>query len=104
MSQITVEFEFEIGEIVFFKAADHNSAVRPRTYQIMERLAQECHGGIQRAYVLVGSREWVPELALSREEPLYRPESQQTIDAKCTESRARSATYRATNDPQTNDE
>lgn len=75
MSSITAEFEFEIGDLVFTRDAEHSNDARPKTFCIYERLAQECHGGIQRLYKVVGFKEAVPEVLLTKEEPPFCPVS-----------------------------
>lgn len=77
-SEITVKFEFEIGELVYIKGAQHCEGARPRRFVITERLAQQCHADMQRLYRLEGydNRGYgVPEVALTREEPLYQNKS-----------------------------
>lgn len=81
MSGFEVDFEFEIGELVFVKSALHADGVRPKYFVIIERLAQQCSGGIQRLYKLAGEEGVVPEIALTRDEPPYRPPS----DAEMTQ-------------------
>ena len=73
MSKIEVEFEFEIGQLVFFKGSQHTRSNRPKMFPIFERHAQECHGGIQKLYKLSFITELVPEVVLTTEEPQYRP-------------------------------
>jgi hypothetical protein len=85
MSEITVSFEFEIGELVFFRDAAHCHGIRPKRFIIEERFAQQCHGGIQRLYRLHGYPRdsgylGVPEIVLSREEPAFIPVSQAELD------------------------
>ena len=76
-SEVRAMFEFEIGELVFFKGTQHNRSCRPNQFCVTERLAQECHGGIQKMYRLSGTDPHLlhPEIALTREEPAYRPVS-----------------------------
>ena len=75
-SSITVTFEFEIGELVFIKSATHIIGSRPKRFLILERVVQQCHGGIQLMYLLdVPNLPLRPEIALTREEPAYRPVS-----------------------------
>ncbi len=70
-------FEFDIGELVFFRGAQHTCGCRPKQFCITERLAQECHGGVQKLYRLSGTdpHQLHPEIALTRGEPAYRPVS-----------------------------
>lgn len=79
MSGFTVEFEFEIGQLVYFKDADHTSEKRPRQFTVIERYGQECHAGVQRHYRLNGIAELIPEVALVTEEPAYRTVSESMI-------------------------
>lgn len=76
MSRMVVDFEFEIGQIVFFKSANHANGFRPATFAIYERVAQQCHGGIQCLYRLSGIEGLTPEPMLTRKEPEYRPMSE----------------------------
>ncbi len=72
MSRIEVWFIFEIGELVYFRGAPHNLRNIPQQFVVSERIAHECHGGIQRFYRLVGVPDLVPELGLSRITPPYQ--------------------------------
>jgi hypothetical protein len=78
-SEVTVKFEFEIGELVFIKGAQHSDQARPKQFVIFERIAQQCHADMQRLYRLIGYGEGssfgVPEIALTRVEPPYREKS-----------------------------
>ena len=80
MSKLEVEFKFEIGDIVFFRSAQHDKGNRPRPFCIVERLAQQCHADTQRLYVLACNSGFVPEVALSLEEPSYRPVTVAELD------------------------
>jgi len=71
MSEITVNFEFELGDMVYFKSAQHSLGKRPLRFVVYERLAQQCHGGIQRLYKLGTITELVPEILLRNREPEY---------------------------------
>ncbi len=73
MSKIEVEFEFKIGQLVFFRDAQHTRSDRPMMFVIYERLAQQCHGGIQKLYKLSRYDGLFPEVVLTTEEPEYRP-------------------------------
>lgn len=73
--KIEVEFAFEIGDLVYIRGADYTVSVRPNQFVILERSAQECHAGIQRCYKLLEMSSWVPEIALTYDEPAYRPAS-----------------------------
>lgn len=73
-SMIELTLEFEVGELVFFRASQHVQDVRPRQFCIVERFAAEYHHGFQRFYRLATlGDELYPEVALTREEPAYRP-------------------------------
>lgn len=71
-SSITVEFEFEIGDLVYFKAAMHTDGETPNRFVVTERLAQQCHADIQKLYRLDGVERWIPCVALSAEMPAYQ--------------------------------
>lgn len=79
MHEIAVYFEFEIGEMLFFKNSVHLIGIRPKQYIVHERVAQECHAGIQQMYRLIGVETLVPEIALSRDEPPFRPTTQEEL-------------------------
>jgi len=69
---LTVEFQFEIGDFVYFRSARNDREHVPSRYLVMERYAQQCHGGVQRLYKLDGDfAKLVPEICLTREEPAY---------------------------------
>lgn len=68
-------FKFSIGDAVFIKSALHTAGNRPKQFVVYEQLAQRCDGGIQFLYKLVGWQGDLPEIALTAEEPPYRPES-----------------------------
>lgn len=89
MSTLTADFLFEIGDTVFFSSAQHAAGHRPKQFVIYERLAQECHGGIQRLYRLGGVDMNVPEVLLVRDEPAYRPMSQAEHDENLKVIRAK---------------
>lgn len=77
MSSITVDFEFEIGDIVYFKDHDHDATRIPYKYVVFERIAQECHGGVQRLYRLCGHgvdmvTMW-PAVVLTKDKPAFEP-------------------------------
>ena len=73
MSSLTVEFAFEIGDLVYFKSATHDIGNTPVKFVVYERLAQECHGGVQRLYRVLGVKDWVPEIVLTSVLPPYTP-------------------------------
>lgn len=75
-SSITVTFEFEIGELVFVKGAQHIAGYRPKRFCIAERMVREYSGGIREFYKLtLTDCDWVPGIVLTRDEPKYRPMS-----------------------------
>lgn len=81
MSSITVEFEFEIGDLVYFKHAVHDETNKPRPLMICERIVQECPGGVQLQYKVLGDEYGTClELTLTADEPEYRPYSDAKID------------------------
>ena len=67
MSELKAEFEFEVGEIVFAKFADHDDNYTPKNIQIFERIIQQCHGGVQTFYQTSSGK--FPSIALVRERP-----------------------------------
>lgn len=73
MSAITVEFRFALGVSVYFKHAAHDRACRPNQFVVVERIAQECAGGLQKLYRFSGDTNTYSEIALTVEEPPYRP-------------------------------
>ena len=87
MDTITVTFQFAPGDLVYFRAAHHGHGSRPNRFCIETRIAEECHGGIQIMYKLVGSDKCVPELALSATEPAYNPKSDEAIGLAATENK-----------------
>ena len=92
-SEVRATFEFEISELVFFKGTQHNRNCRPNQFCVTERIAQECHGGIQRMYRLSGTDPHLlhPEIALTREEPPYRPASPAMHEEDFARSEAQTA-------------
>ena len=73
-SSLTVEFQFEIGDIVYYRSARNDRDSVPRRFLVMERFAQQCHGGTQILYKLdADPHALIPEVCLSREEPAYDP-------------------------------
>lgn len=73
MSELIVEFKFEIGDVVFFRTASHSDGNRPRQFLVEEQQAHRCCGGVQLFYKLEGEQLPAPEIALTTEEPPYRP-------------------------------
>ena len=78
MSSLRAEFRFEIGDTVYFRAAMHNANNRPNQFIIYERLAQQCHGGIQQLYRMQPGMDFVAETLLTADEPEYRPATEHT--------------------------
>ena len=71
MGQLTVEFAFEIGEVVYTKAAMEElraNLSRPRAMYIQERLACECPGGVQLYYYVINDGQVIkiPEGSIVR--------------------------------------
>ena len=55
MSKLSAEFRFEIGDMVYLRPSVEGvigGNVRATGGVVAERVAQECHGGIQRMYRL----------------------------------------------------
>ena len=71
MSAITVDFEFELFDIVYLKHAEYSRKFSPVKHIITERVAIECHGGIQKSYHLFDGKGSVPEPILSKSKPAY---------------------------------
>jgi hypothetical protein len=74
MSTLTAEFEFEIGEQVYFKTALHNAEATPKRFIVLEQIAQRCPGGTQMFYHVMSDKvlHSVPETVLTREQPEYQ--------------------------------
>jgi len=75
MSSLTVEFKFQIGELVYVRGSMYGEGRRPRQFVILERIAQECPVGVQLQYKLHDVAGFMLEIALTRDEPPYRPET-----------------------------
>lgn len=74
MSEITVKFAFEIGEVVYFKTAEHDATHTPKQFIITERIAQQqVSRDTLLFYALSNTMENVPEIMLTRECPVYQP-------------------------------
>lgn len=73
MSTLTTEFAFELGQTVYFRNAENNRNSTPKPYTVWERTATECHGGIQRFYILGRHPELqlIPEIALTADRQPY---------------------------------
>ena len=67
---VTVEFAFNIGEVVWHRAAVAGGQYKPHAWIVIERHAVQCHGGVQKFYKLNDcAGPMVPELALTSDEP-----------------------------------
>lgn len=82
MSSITVEFQFEIGDFVYMKSAPHTMESVPNAFVVYERIAQQCHGGVQKHYKLGGRDNMIPETLLTRDRPPYQPRCQAYQDER----------------------
>ena len=71
MSELKAEMKFEMGQAVYLLGATHNLEETPERYTITGRVVEECHGGVQRMYAILGWSKPVPEIALTAEEPPY---------------------------------
>lgn len=76
---LTVEFLFDIGDIVYSRASNHDCVSRPHQHIVLERFAQQCHADTQLLYKLLDWKGLVPEIALSAEEPPMRIRSDESI-------------------------
>ena len=72
MSKVTFEFKFEIGQIVYYRAAEHNYDNTPKQFTVYERHGQQCHGGEQMLYRICGRSELIVEVVLTGEMPAYK--------------------------------
>lgn len=75
MRSLTTSFEFDVGEVVFFKGDQHCAGHRPKAFVICGLVARHHRGGVQRFYRVGGVDEDIPGVLLAREEPEYRPMS-----------------------------
>lgn len=75
-----VAFTFELGVRVFMKDAQHCRGSRPRHFVILEQIASQCPAGVQKSYLLNGLDQPVMEMALTDEEPAYRPMSAAALE------------------------
>lgn len=80
MSSITVKFEFEIGDFVYYRNAMNDRTHSPFRHIVHERIAQECHGGIQRLYRLDGQEEEIPEVVLRSTPPLFEETASEVLE------------------------
>ena len=70
--ELKTQFEFELGEIVYFRNAANDLESPPKPYIVQEQIAARCPGGIQQFYAL-NNGERVMEICLQRDPPKYRP-------------------------------
>ncbi len=75
MTNLTVDFRFALGTLVFCRGAQHTDYHRPKHFVVLEQVARRCHGGVQLSYVLDDHNGMVAEVALTEDEPPYRPPS-----------------------------
>lgn len=87
MSSVTVDFDFEIGDEVYLKTARSSFRETPSAVMIIERVAQECHGGVQRLYQLFGYDNLVPELVLTKQQPPFQTPTTEQWEAITKERR-----------------
>jgi len=85
MKKIEIEFKFEIGQVVYFKLAAHDAVSRPNAFMVIERIMQECPGGVQKNYKLSGRAEMINEIALTADLPEFTPESEEYIRSLAAE-------------------
>jgi len=76
------EFKFEIGDVVYFKTAKNDCDGRPIKLMVLERIAQECPGGIQLQYKVMGSSISAAflEILLTKDCPPYEPNEEREAD------------------------
>jgi hypothetical protein len=75
MSELKVEFKYEIGDLVYFRSALHNDSNCPKAFIITERIVQQCYGGTQLLYRISGIEGTHPEIVFQYGEPEYQPRS-----------------------------
>jgi hypothetical protein len=75
MSGFQVDFAFEIGDLVYVRGSTHTQTTRPKAFVVYERIAQECHGGVQRLYKVFGLEGLVPEPVLTLDIPPFQRRS-----------------------------
>lgn len=93
MSKLEVNFAFEIGDLVYIKSASHRMDCVPKRYVVYERIAQQCHGGVQLLYKITSFDGTFPEVVLTKELPAYEPISEEAL-AEERELDARRAEWR----------
>lgn len=87
---ITVTFKFSVGDLVYFSGATHNVSTVPIQAVITERIAQQCHGGIQQLYKVSSEQGLFSEVSLCLEEPPYRKRCKEYQDEMAEERQIRS--------------
>ena len=95
MSKVEADFQFEMGALVYIRGSSHTAGLRPVQFVVIERIAQECNGGIQRMYLLAGEAKPYSELALTLEEPPYRPMPEEAMKDRERVAKADRAAYRS---------
>ena len=80
-SELKAEFEFEIGDIVYLKTADHNDHIRPAKLMVTDRIIMECHGGIQTFYKVDKTQDMIPSIVLTGEMPPADPDCYRAPEA-----------------------
>lgn len=75
-------FEFELGEIVYFRSAKDTiiGVDRPNGYVIVERRLHQCLGGLQQSYVIGGKS--VHEIELTRDRPASRKMTETEVEGR----------------------
>jgi hypothetical protein len=76
---LNTEFEFEIGQIVYFRFATHNLDTYPIPYIVESQRAEWCTGGVQRNYKLCNVANYAAEIALTAEMPPFHCSSNERI-------------------------
>lgn len=72
MSTLSAEMAFEIGDVVYFRTAEHRHGTRPKPFIVTGREIEECPGGIQKHYKLGGVSGTAHEMELTKEIPPYQ--------------------------------
>lgn len=89
MSQVTVNFKFEIGDFVYFADSPHREEQTPRHFMIYARMMDQCTGGIQLWYKISGYKDWIPEITLTTEMPPYETISDRDLEARAHDQNRR---------------
>lgn len=77
--KMTVEFKFDIGDIVYWRMANHDHGRFPQQMIVYEQLAQRCHADAQQLYRVGGVDKWISETLLSADAPPMRIYSDESI-------------------------